>query len=97
MEYLIYYSHSLESSRTSQNIQERINLKAESLQNQLSDLRGYLKNGLNEKKIEGVRIVLKQGVASFNNYMKSEYDSAYENLKNINMLLAKNFINYLEE
>lgn len=97
MEYLIYYSHQLKSSRTSQNIQQRIDLKAESLQNQLTDLINFLNQENSENQIQTAQISLKQGIASFNDFMKSEYDSAYENLRNINKLIAKNFISFLEE
>jgi len=97
MRYLLHYAQQLQDSDTSMNLAERVSLAASRLEGQTNDTTQFLRKEEGQQELEIARHFLKMNTQAFDSFMKKEYQSARENLRRINQLMADKFMVFIGE
>jgi len=96
MEYLMYYAKQLTNTEGSTNQIQRISYAADELRDQMEGTLNFLQSEEGERALQVAQITLKQNASIFDSFMKSEYESAKNQLANTNQLLAEKFMAFIE-
>ncbi|MCD4713966.1 MAG: hypothetical protein K8R73_11835 [Clostridiales bacterium] len=96
MEYLIHYAKQLKNTEGSTNQIQRVSYAADELREQMEGTISFLQSEEGGQALQVAQITLKQNASNFDSFMKSEYESAKNQLANTNQLLAEKFMAFIE-